>query len=179
MLSAVFNPILKNPAYIKKVIDYVSEHSFFRPLGLRIHNDSEMTGRRIRFVGSIGKSDGIEARAGLADRPQPYRDLSYRSSGNLGFLRPGQVDRSPDLREHCDKWELNIEFGDIRPRETLWSDGSLFVGSPNSMGASLEGELLGDNIRHPVSCVLEIEFEVEQRAMVVEDVWPYLTAGTV
>ena len=178
-LSLALNPTLEDPAYIKEVIDYVSEHSFFRPVGLRIHNDSEMTGRRIRFVGAIGKSDGIEVREDLADLPKPHWDLSSRTLGNLGFLRPGQVDRSIDLRDHCDKWELSIEFGDIRPRETLWSDGCIFLGSTNGTGASVEGELLGDNIRHPLSCVLEIAFEVQRRAMVVEDVWPYLTAGTV
>ena len=177
VLSTVANQMVMRPDYIKEVIDYVSEHSLFRPLGLRLYNDSEMTGRRIRFLGAIAKSDGIEVRDGLADRPKLYWDLSSAALGNVGFLRPGHVDRSPDLREHCDKWELSVEFGDIRPRETLWSDGCFFVGSTNSRGVSLEGELLGDNIRHPVSCVLEISFEVERRAMVVDDVWPYLTAG--
>lgn len=136
-----------------------------------------MTGRRIRFVGTIARSGGIEVREGLADRPRRYRGLSSPALGNLGFLRPGHVDRSPDLREHCDKWELSVEFGDIRPRETLWSDGCFFVGSTGNRGVSLEGELLGDNIPHPVSCMLEISFEVETRPMVVDDVWPYLTAG--
>lgn len=177
ILSAAMNPMLKDAHYINEVIDYVAEHSLFGPLGLRIHNDSEVTGRRIRFVGTIAKSDGIEVRDKLADRPKLYWDISGPALGNLGFLRPGHVDRSPDVREHCDKWELSVEFGDIRPRETLWSDGCFFVGSTSSRGVSLEGELLGDNIRHPISCALEIAFEVERRAMVVDDVWPYLNAG--
>ena len=178
-LSLALNPTSKDPDYVKEVIDYVCEHSFFKPLRLRIHNDSEITARRIRFAGSIGKSDGVEVREYLADMPKQYWDLSSPMPRTVGLLRAGQVDRTPDLRERCDKWELSIEFGDIRPQETLWSDGDIFLGSTNGTGAVLEGELLGDNIRHPVSCVLEIAFEVERRAMILEDVWPYLTAGTV
>ena len=177
LLSAALPSILITPDYIKEVIDYVSEQSLFRPVGLRIRNDSEMTGRRIRFVGAIGRMNGLDVRDGLADRPRLYRDLLSPTLGKLGFLRPGHVDRSPDLQEHCDRWELNIEFGDIRPRETLWADGCLFVGSTSGKGVSLEGELLGDNIGHPTSCVLEVSFEVERRAMVMDDVWPYLISG--
>lgn len=177
-ISSVLDPTL-NPDYIQEVIDYVTEHSFFRPLGLRIYNDSEVTGRRVRFVGAIGKSSEIEIREHIAEKPRRYRDLLYTSPENLSLFRPGEVDRSPDLRKHRDGWEFNIEFGDIRPKETLWSDGSIFVGSRTSTGASLQGELLGDNIRHPVSCVLYIRFDVERRAMVVEDIVPYLVEGTV
>ena len=177
VLSAVLSQIVIRPDYIEDVIEYVSEHSLFRPLGLRLHNSSDVTGSRIRFVGSIAKLDGIEVRDGLADQPKLYRNPLSPDLGNIGFLRPGEVDRSPDLREHDDKWELSIEFGDIRPGETLWSDGCLFVGSTNSREVSLEGALLGDNIPNPVSCALEILFKVETRAMVVDDVWPYVTAG--
>ena len=178
MLSWALSPMMKDPSYVKNVIDYVREHSFFMPLGLRIHNASEATGRRIRFVGAIGRSCGIEVKERLSEVPRRFSDLSYDTPRNLGFFLSGRVDRSPDVQEGCSKWELNIEFGDIRPGETLWSDGYIFVGSNKSTLAALEGKLLGDNIRHPVSYALEIAFEVERRPMVVEDVWPYLTAHT-
>ena len=181
MLSLALSSIMKDPSYVKKVIHYVREQSFFRPLGLQIHNDSEVTGRRIRFVGAIDRSYGIEIKEELSEMPKRFldlSDLSYDTSRSLGFLRSVRVDRLPDLQEICGKSEINIEFGDVRPGEALWSDGYFFVGSNKSTVAALEGELLGDNIRHPVSCALEIAFEVERRPMVVEDVWPYLTAHT-
>ena len=178
MLSLALSPMMNDPSYIEKVIDYVREHSFFRPVGLRIHNTSEVTARRIRFVGAVGRSYGIEVKEELSEVPKRFSDLSHYIPRNLGSLLSGRVDRSPDVQEGCGTWELNIEFGDIRPGETLWSDGYLFVGSNKSTVATVDGELLGDNIRHPVSCALEIAFEVERRPMVVEDVWPYLTANT-
>ena len=73
MISSVLDPTL-NPEYIQEVIDYVTEHSFFRPLGLRIHNGSEVTGRRVRFVGAIGNLAGLR-----------YGSTSRNNRGDIGI----------------------------------------------------------------------------------------------
>ena len=91
MISSVLDPTL-NPEYIQEVIDYVTEHSFFRPLGLRIHNGSEVTGRRVRFVGAIGNLAGLRYGEHVAEQPRRYRDLLYSSAGNISLRRPGEVD---------------------------------------------------------------------------------------
>ena len=168
---------MRNPHYSQELIVYAAEHSFFRPLRLRLYNVGEVTGRRIRFVGGVSKSYGIELREGLADLPNRELNYLYSLTDNFTIRRPGEVDTSPELLERDDRWELNIEFGDIRPREKVWTSSSLFVGSRNSASASLEGELLGDNIRHPISCVLEITFDVERRAMGIEDVARFVNAS--
>ena len=49
----------------------------------------------------------------------------------------------------------------------------MFIGSGGGI-TKLEAELRGDNIPEPVSCVLEINFQVEQRPMKKSEVEPYL-----
>ena len=169
----LFDPAL-NPYYSRELIGYVAKHSFFQPLGLWLHNDSEVTGRRIRFVGSISKFCGVEIRNQIGKLPSPQRGALSIGDLSLSIRRPGEADTYPTLKEYDDRWEVTIDFGDIRPQESIWSSGSIFVGSRNSVSTTLEGKLLGDNIRRPISCVLAVTFEVERRAMEVEDVTPHL-----
>ena len=82
----------------------------------------------------------------------------------------------PDLtiREYDNWWEVDIDFGDVRPRDEVWTETSLFVGSTSPRITKLQGELKGDNLPDPVKCELEIKFEVCRRPMDVKDVRPYL-----
>ena len=79
----------------------------------------------------------------------------------------------PCVRELADRWEITIEFGDVRPREEIWTTSALLIGPRNGI-TRLEGKLQGDNIPEPISCILEINFEVEVRPMERSDVEPYL-----
>ena len=82
-------------------------------------------------------------------------------------------DPDPCVRELDDRWEITIDFGDVRPRQEIWTTSALFIASKNGI-TRLEGELQGDNIPEPIPCVLEVSFEVEERPMERSDVEPYL-----
>ena len=86
-----------------------------------------------------------------------------------------QLRSNPDplVRELDERWEITIDFGDIRPRDKIWTTSALFIGS-NGGVTRLEGELLGDNIPDPIPCALEVNFEIEKRPMQRTDVEPYL-----
>ena len=88
-----------------------------------------------------------------------------------------QLQKNPDpcVRELDDEWEVTVDFGDVRPRDEVWTTSALLIGSGGGI-TRLEGELRGDNIPEPVPSVLEIGFEVEKRPMKRSDVEPYLDA---
>ena len=141
-------------------------------LGLRLQNNSGVVGKRIRFVGRIPKLGGTVVQERIEELPSP-------DSGILSPRIPELAVRShddPDLtvREYDSWWEIDIDFGDVRPRDEVWTVGSLFVGSTNSGFARLEGVLKGDNLPNPIESELDIKFEVNRRPMGVEDVRPYL-----
>ena len=61
----------------------------------------------------------------------------------------------------------------MRPRDEVWTSSELLIASVGGT-TRLVGELKGDNLPEPISCALEIEFEVKQRPMKMSDVKPYL-----
>ena len=84
---------------------------------------------------------------------------------------PSDID--PNVREYTDRWEIDIDFGDVRPRDEAWTTNGLFIGSVDPCVLILQGELRGDNLPEPLKCELEIHVKVERRAMEIDDIAPY------
>ena len=170
------SPDPQNEDYSQEVIFYTSAMAFLKPLGFRLRNQSAVVGKRVLFVGSVTGGDGTVVRD-WDDRPtRPYRSRmgEINASMEAGASRL-QSDRDPDpcVRNYGDRWEITIDFGDVRPSDDVWTNSPLLVGSRKSGNAKLEGELRGDNLPEPISCVLDICFEVERRPMQIADVIQY------
>ena len=159
-----------NPNYSANLISYADERAFFKSLGLRLRNNSGVPGRRIRFTGSLEETGPIDVRDWLTGHPSPR------------FLHPNvetswfgsSTDIGPSVEKYGDRWEITIDFGDIRPGQDIWTTNPLYVGSAATGSATLEGKLLGDNLAEPIRCKLDIRFQVEERAMKRSDVEPFL-----
>ena len=155
-----------NRRYSQQLISFTFNSEFFTSLGLSINNDSGAVARRLRFAGSIVKSPGIEIRGWLPSAP---------SRSLYGALPIEVMPEVPiRLKEYGDRWDVIIDFGDIRPHERAYTTGVIQVGSRESKVARLEGKILGDNIPVPIACALEIHFETEQRAMTTMDAVKYM-----
>ena len=163
-----------NEDYSQEVIFYTWQMAFLKSFGLRMFNDSGVVGKRVRFVGSVTKDSAVIV---LDWTDQPTRPHRSRMAGITESMVPlsQQLRSNPDpcVRELDDRWEITIDFGDVRPRQEIWTTSALLIASKNGI-TRLEGELQGDNIPEPISCVLEVSFEVEQRPMERSDVEPYL-----
>lgn len=156
--------------YDDKVIALI--RAIFKPLGLRLYNNSRVVGKRVRFKDSLAKADGVEARDGMVNPPSRYRD-GLPSMDHL-FALHNNDEGSVSLQEYEDKWAITIDFGDIRPHDDVWTSSSLWFGSKNPTSVRLEGKLLGDNLPEPIKCTLDIRFEVERRPVnLEEDILPY------
>ena len=161
---------LSNSHYSREVIAYAAERAFLTALGLRLENRSGVVGKRIRFIGHVIKSAGMAIHDRIDDPPS--RDLIIVSRFADSMVRsPGDIDLN--VREYADRWEIDIDFGDVRPRDEAWTSNGLFIGSINSGVVNLQGELRGDNLPEPIKCDLEVQVEVERRAMAIDDIAPY------
>ena len=158
-----------NRRYSQELISFTVNSDFFTSLGLSINNDSSAVARRLRFVGSIMKSPGIEIRGRLPSAPS-------RSINLTAFPIWTKPEVPIRLEEYGDRWEVIIDFGDVRPHERAYTSEVIHVGSKESKVARLEGEILGDNIPVPIACTLEIHFETEQRAMSAADAMKYMSS---
>ena len=169
-----FLPHLANKNYSKEIIHYTRDMAFLRAFGLRLSNHSGVVGKRIRFIGSVTKDNTII----VLDRTnRPTRPYQNSMEGTLADIVPlaQQLQSQPDpsVQKIANGWKITIDFGDIRPRDEVWTTSELFIG-PSGGIIELKGELRGDNISEPVPCVLKINFEINQRPMRRADVDPYL-----
>ena len=174
LYGSLIDNLHDNGNYSQEIILYAWQMAFLKSFGLRLFNDSGAVGKRVRFVGSVIKDSAVIV-LDCTDQPtRPYRNRMFGITESIVPISQ-QLRSNPDpcVRELDDKWEITIDFGDVRPREKIWTTNSLFIGSRNGI-TRLEGELQGDNIPEPIPCVLEISFEVEQRPMERSDVEPYL-----
>ncbi len=160
-----------NPDYSKAVIDCTADNAFFTPLGLRLRNVGRVPGQRIRFVGWIARSGGMAIREWI-DKP-PSRYLSHFDPPILESQFRSATDIDLGLREHADKWEIDIDFGDVRPKDEVWTTGVFFMGSTEPGTSLLEGELRGDNLPEAIKCRLDIRFDVDRRPMNEENIQSY------
>ena len=164
-----------NPNYSEDIIAYTFEHRFFSPLAFRLHNDSSVPGRRIRFIGHIPKMAGMILKGQIFGLP--YRNTT---DALLDVVAPNaRTDDHPDVSIHelTDHWEIIIDFGDIRPRDDIWTANSLFLGSQHAGIITLRGEIRGDNLPDPIKCTLEVDVEAECRSMTWEDCRPVIVQG--
>ena len=164
-------PDFTNREYSQEVIQYSARRNFYAPLGLRVLNRSGTAGKRVRLVGSFGKAGGVALLDSIEDPPQRFPILG--AIHNPHPLRQSE-EGTTQLRDLQNRWELQVDFGDVRPGESVWTRSPICFGSEKSVTARLEGVLFADNLPDPIPCSLDIRIEVESRPMTVEDVKPYL-----
>ena len=156
-----------NPDYSLELIYFSYHYACFRPLGLQLHNESGVAATRVRYEGWLQKQDGLAMLDELPSFPQEsigtfsLPDIQPLSRVNEAYM---------NLNDVSDRWEISVEFGDVRPGEKVTTKDSLWFGSKSPGVARLQGKLLGDNISEPILCYLDIQFEAECRPMTVEDV---------
>ena len=166
----------RNEDYYQDVIRYTYDMAFLKLLGFHLRNQGAVVGKRVRFVGSMASGGGVLIRDWDCRPAPPYRNLNDKINASIRIASRLQSDPDPCVQQYADRWEITIDFGDVRPCDEVWTTSALLVGSSNPGTTKLEGELRGDNLPKPISCVLDICFEVEQRPMQPTDVRPYLDA---
>ena len=158
-----------NENYSRELIEYCFQQALYVPLGLALTNESRSAARRVSFVGSIPRS-GVDILDYLEPLPQP--DVLVLPSPDLMFPTGDEV--QAEFRRSRDRWEISVDFGDIRPRETVFTHSNLWLAATVSSVVELRGDLFADNLPEPIQCSLEVPFRVEQRPMERDDALPYL-----
>ena len=160
-----------NDNYSQELIEYCFQQALYVPLGLALTNESRSAARRVRFVGSIPASDVDMAREYLDPLPQREYDTVF-SPPHL--MLPNGDEVEPQVQRFRDRWEISVDFGDIRPRETVFTHSPIWLAAADSSVVELRGDLFADNLPEPIQCSLEVRFRVEQRRMERDDALPYL-----
>ena len=158
-----------NDNYSQELIEYCFQQALYVPLGLALTNESRSAARRVRLVGSILRS-AVEILEYLEPLPQP--DSLVFSPPHL--MLPTGDEVQAQFRRSRDRWEISVDFGDIRPREAVFTHSPIWIAAAVSSVVELSGDLFADNLPEPIQCSLEVRFRVEQRRMERDDALPYL-----
>ena len=161
--------VAANDTYSEELIEYCYQHALYVPLGLALTNESRTVARRVSFVGSVSGS-AVDILEYLEPLPQP--DIFLLRPPDL--VLPTSHEVEVDLRRSHNRWEISVEFGDIRPRETVFTYSPIWLAARVSSVVELHGDLLADNLPEPIPCSLEVQFQVKQRRMRHDDALPYL-----
>ena len=160
-----------NDEYSQELIEYCFQQALYVPLGLALTNESRSAAKRVRFVGSIPASDVLLVRESLDPLPQREHDYLLATS-DFRLLTGDEVE--PQVERFGNRWEISVDFRDIRPRETVFTDSPIWLAAAASSVVDLRGGLFADNLPEPIQCSLEVRFCVEQRRMEYDDALPYL-----
>ena len=110
---------LTNQNFSQESIDYTYEKKFFKPLGgLRLHNNSEVVGERVCFIGSISKpeSNGVEFRDSELVKPSQHSSIEPLSGRSPFSQEPFYA-----VQKNDGKWVIEIRFVEnVRPQEEIW-----------------------------------------------------------
>ncbi len=164
-----------NDNYSKEIIEYTFAKHVFQILGFRLHNKSKAVAKRVRFIGCIAKEERVLIRD-WSDRPiRPCKSHLGIPHGSITpIAKQLRADPDPCVQEYEANWEITIEFGDVRPRDEVWTTTPILIGAADSREIRLEGELRGDNLPEPIACTLNVNLEVEKRPMENADVQQYM-----
>ena len=160
-----------NDNYSQELIEYCFQQALYVPLGLALTNESRSAARRVRFVGSIPAWDVPMVREYLDPLPQREYDTVLATSD---LMLPTGDEVEPQVQRVRDRWEISVDFGDIRPRETVFTHSPIWLAAAVSSVVELSGDLFADNLPEPIQCSLEVHCRVEQRPMERDDALPYL-----
>ena len=161
-----------NRSFSEKIIACTAERNLLTPLGFRLQNKSGVVGKRIRFAGQMTKSGGRVIQEWVEALPSRQISILHRPLPAIN-TRMEELPRQT-VSDFGNRWEIIVDFGDVRPHDEVWTDIPLYFGSTSSCTIGLEGKLLGDNLTEPIECKLEITVDARQRAMTIDDVRPYL-----
>ena len=135
-----------NSNYSKDLIEYCFQQALCVQLGLALYNESRSPARRVRFVGSIPGS-AVEMPEYLAPLPEREYDLVSRIS-DLTLSTGDEVE--PVVQRFRDRWEISVDFGDVRPWETVFTHSPIYLCSAVSAAVELSGALFADTVPRPV-----------------------------
>ena len=160
-----------NTDYSQEIINFAFERTLFVPLGFVVSNDSRTVAKRVRLVGHIPVSGTLAVSEYLA--PMPKKE--YSLIPDVGYLVEaiGTNRVEPRVEQLQNRWEITVDFGDIRPRDSVYTSDCIWLCAAESTDVEVTGYLYGDNLPEPIQCCLQVEFHVENRPMEHGDVLPY------
>lgn len=146
--------------FLRELVDYYSVRDFVVPIGFAVRNDGPAPGLNVDATVEVDDPDDeltVIVDDDLPEFPKPTEQIY--GIPDVRF-RHDDPNRDVEVRKVGAHWHVEVKFGKIRPKETVWTAYKMCIGAPSSRSITLRIHLHGDNIPDPISSELTMEFTV-------------------
>jgi hypothetical protein len=157
----------KNANFYREFFSYMHMITFFQKIQIFVKNTGTSLLENVHIeLEVIGLDSDIKITTprGLPASPSRNHD-GLRHVHNM-FNTPMHTN-SIDINQEGDIWEMEIELGNIKPKDSAACD-VICIGSRHSTKIEMKGRVLGDTIPDPPNIELTINFDVEPNVITVE-----------
>jgi hypothetical protein len=165
----ILTPVDMNLHFYEDFVDYVAASALLNPVGFALTNNSGVPARAVELRIQLPRQDGLHV-VDEADRPDPpSKHFIPRFRSSIADLaRAGSPD--PHVSSYGSHHEIVVHFGNVLPRSTVWSTGSVFVGAEASQAVVGDARIYAENLADPLEFPLEISIAVEVKPMKLEQI---------
>ena len=132
------------------------------PVGFCLNNTSGTVAKRVRFVGSLRSPHELKVERN-ANLPDPCQLQQHPNVDDVDLF----------IRKYGDHYEITVDFGDVRPQDQALLLEPIWIHSRQSQRIELVGQLRADNLPTPVTCSLDVSFNVQPRPVEIGDLQPF------
>lgn len=147
------NPLnFENPEFNREVAKYVAVQALAKPIGFALYNAGQtlVSNVQLKIIFPWENELTIFDKTDFPKRPVVSSIFSI--SANLSALGTHQC----TVQKYNDHWVITVDFGNIRPGETLISYEPLYIGANKPQEISLSVCLYADNLSQPLKIPLSI-----------------------
>ena len=148
-----------NPDFWQEQETFIRLKALFRPVVLIVQNQSSILAEQVRVEITGSHSGGIGVTDELPDKP----------ADRLIDVRPRirslwqQQKSMVEVRSYGDQWSVNIRFGNVQPRASVWLDEPFYLGSKSLEHLELNALIFANNLPEPQKAKLLVEFTIEHK----------------
>lgn len=161
MLSRISEDANRN--YWRELADYALTHRSFTPIGFAATNASGELAKnaRLEIIQPNGSAVDLIGDADLPGFPSNRRGIFSPEFFGSSMRLPPKA--TPRVLEHDDRWTLQIDFGDIQPKATVWATDPVYVSASVPGAHLLPLRIYADNLSEPQEGEIQLDFSIEDR----------------
>ena len=155
-----------NPSYWRDKEKYIRLANLLKPIGFVVENTSSTLANNVR----IEITNNFDHAVKILDE-LPHKPSSDFHANMMHNIRPINQPKSPiSISHHGNDWTLEISFGNVQPKSTVWLSEPFFLGSTEQKKFDITAFIYADNLPEPQQISLSVNFEVENRqTLTIED----------
>lgn len=160
-LSKSLEAIKYDPDYTEKLKNYLQAKKIFTPISFIVQNIGASTAYDVKTEVRIKKLEYLEIFISYHFLKPPSKNRFYFSELTLPIFNK-DIEKSIVFEETEDEYLFGIKFGKIQPKDTLESEGFLYIGAFTPLEFEMYTKTFADNLPNPIEKTFNFKVEVNE-----------------